>query len=44
MLLELSDQGGGTDTLMIYATHLKTHRMASRLGLKKAGQMTNEVA
>lgn len=37
MLLELSDQGGGTDTLMIDATHLKTHRTASSLGLKKGG-------
>ena len=37
MLLELSGQGGGTDTLMIDATHLKTHRTASSLGLKKGG-------
>lgn len=37
MLLELADQGGGTDTLMIDATHLKTHRKASSLGLKKGG-------
>jgi len=37
MLLELADQGGGTDTLMIDATHLKTHRTASSLGLKKGG-------
>ena len=35
MLLELSDQGGETDTLMIDATQLKTHRTASSLGLKK---------
>jgi transposase len=35
MILELADQGGGTDTLMIDATHLKTHRTASSLGLKK---------
>ena len=35
MLLELADQGGGTDTLMIDATHLKTHRTASSLGLKR---------
>ena len=35
MLLELSGQGGGTDALMIDATHLKTHRTASSLGLKK---------
>jgi len=37
MLLELADQGNETDTLMIDATHLKTHRTASSLGLKKAG-------
>ena len=37
MLLELADQGGGTDTLMIDATHLKAHRTASSLGLKKGG-------
>ena len=37
MLLELADLGGETDTLMIDATHLKTHRTASSLGLKKGG-------
>ena len=37
ILLELADQGGGTDTLMIDATHLNTHRTASSLGLKKGG-------
>ena len=37
MLLELAEQVGGTDTLMIDATHLKTHRTASSLGLKKGG-------
>jgi transposase len=37
MLLELADQGGETDTVMIDATHLKTHRTASSLGLKKGG-------
>ncbi|MCR9140438.1 MAG: IS5 family transposase [Alphaproteobacteria bacterium] len=37
MLLELADQGGRTDTLMIDATHLKTHRTESSLGLKKGG-------
>ncbi len=37
MLLELSCQGSETDTLMIDATHLKTHRTASSLGLKKGG-------
>jgi transposase len=37
MLLELSGQEAKTDTLMIDATHLKTHRTASSLGLKKGG-------
>ncbi len=37
MLLELADPGSGTNTLMIDATHLKTHRTASSLGLKKGG-------
>ena len=37
MLLELADQGAETETLMIDATHLKTHRTASSLGLKKGG-------
>jgi transposase len=37
MLLELADRGGATDMLMIDATHLKTHRTASSLGLKKGG-------
>ncbi len=35
MLLELADQAGGTDTLMIDATHLKTHRTATSMRLKK---------
>jgi transposase len=35
MLLELAGQSGGTDTLMVDATHLKTHRTASSLGLKR---------
>ncbi len=38
MLRELAAQGGGTETLMIDATHLKTHRTASSLGLKKGGR------
>ncbi|MEX0368789.1 MAG: IS5 family transposase [Ruegeria sp.] len=38
MLLELADQGGRTDTLMIDATHLKTHRTASSLGVEKGGR------
>ena len=37
MLLELADQGRETEALMIDATHLKTHRTASGLGLKKGG-------
>jgi hypothetical protein len=37
MLLELSCQSSKTDTLMVDATHLKTHRTASSLGLKKGG-------
>ncbi len=37
MLLELANDGAVTDTLMIDATHLKTHRTASSLGLKKGG-------
>lgn len=37
MLLERADQGSRTDTLMIDATHLKTHHTASSLGLKKGG-------
>jgi hypothetical protein len=37
MLLRLADQSGDTDTLMIDATHLKAHRTASSLGLKKGG-------
>ena len=37
MLLELAGQGGRTETLMIDATHLKAHRTASSLALKKGG-------
>lgn len=37
MLLELACESDRTDTLMIDATHLKTHRTASSLGLKKGG-------
>ena len=35
MLLELADQDGETDTPVIDATHLKTHRAASSMMLKK---------
>jgi transposase len=37
MLLQLADQGSGADTLMTDATHLKTPRTASSLGLEKGG-------
>jgi len=37
ILLELAKDSDATDTLMIDATHLKTHRTASSLGLKKGG-------
>lgn len=37
MLLELASQSSETGTLMIDATHLKAHRTASSLGLKKGG-------
>ncbi len=37
MLLELADQGRETDTLMIDAPHLKTHRTATGMRLKKGG-------
>lgn len=39
MLLELSGQGGATDTLMIDATHLKSHRTATSLRLKKGAKV-----
>jgi transposase len=37
MLMELARESGATDTLMIDATDLKTHRTASSLRLKKGG-------
>ena len=37
MLMELAGESDRTDTLMIDATHLKTHRTASSLALKKGG-------
>lgn len=37
ILLELAKESDATDTLMIDATHLKAHRTASSLGLKKGG-------
>ena len=37
MLLELAGESDRTGTLMIDATHLKAHRTASSLGLKKGG-------
>ena len=38
MLSALAEQGHDTDTLMIDATHLKAHRTASSLGLKKGAK------
>ena len=37
ILTELAAQGDATGTLMIDATHLKAHRTASSIGLKKRG-------
>ncbi len=37
ILTELAARGDATGTLMIDATHLKTHRTASSMGLKKGG-------
>ena len=37
ILLELAKESDAADTLMIDATHLKAHRTASSLGLKKGG-------
>ena len=37
ILLELARESETTNTLMIDATHLKAHRTASSLGLKKGG-------
>lgn len=34
----MAHQAGGTDTLIIDATHLKTHRTATSLGLKKGAK------
>ena len=44
MLMELARESGDTDTLMIDATHLKTHRTASSLGLKKGGEAASSAA
>lgn len=44
MLVELADQGSATDTLMIDTTHLKTHRTASSLGLKKGARAASSGA
>jgi len=38
ILIELSRGGDKTDVLMIDATHLKAHRTASSLGLKKGAR------
>ena len=37
ILTELASEGDATDTPVIDATHLKTHRTASSMGLKKGG-------
>jgi len=37
ILTELAAKGDEMETLMIDATHLKTHRTASSMGLKKGG-------
>jgi len=42
MLLELARESDATDPLMMDATHLKTPRTASGLGLNKGGPMTTE--
>lgn len=44
MLIELVRESGQTDTLMIDATHLKTHRTASSLGLKKGAKAVSSGA
>jgi len=36
--MELAREGGKTDVLMIDATHLKAHRTASSLALKKGAK------
>ncbi len=38
ILTELAREGGHTDVLMIDATHLKAHRTASSLGLKRGAK------
>ena len=38
IMIELARNGGHTDVLMIDATHLKAHRTASSLGLKKGAK------
>lgn len=38
ILTELTAQGDGTGTLMIDVTHLKAHRTASSMGLKKGAR------
>ena len=38
IMIELARNGGRTDVLMIDATHLKAHRTASSLGLKKGAK------
>jgi len=38
ILIELASEGDKTDVLMIDATHLKAHRTASSLGLKRGSK------
>ena len=44
MLMELFRESDRTDTLMIAAIHLKTHRTASSLVLKKGGEAASSAA
>ena len=44
ILTELAREGGHTDVLMIDATHLKAHRTASSLGLKRGAKAMPELA
>ena len=41
IMTELAAQAQQTETMMIDATHLKTHRTASSLVVKKGGPMTS---
>ena len=41
ILTELAREGDQADVLMIDATHLKAHRTASSLGLKKGAKVAS---